>query len=75
MPRKEVHTVPCSKGGWDNKKNGKVVSHHKTKEVAAVKGRLVAKREEAEHIIHNKDGRISQSNSYGNDPNPPKDMK
>ncbi len=49
MPRKEVYTVPCSKGEWDSKQNGKVISHHKTKEVAAVKVRLAAKREEAEH--------------------------
>lgn len=73
--RKEVHTVPASDGGWDNVSHGRLLSHHKTKEAAQVKGRGLAIKEEAEHIIHNKDGQISQSNSYGNDPNPPKDQK
>lgn len=28
-----------------------------------------------EHVIHNSNGRISEKNSYGNDPCPPKDKK
>ena len=31
--------------------------------------------EHAESVIHGKDGKIQNSNSYGNDPCPPKDKK
>ncbi|WP_041964242.1 DUF2188 domain-containing protein [Mesobacillus selenatarsenatis] len=70
-----VHTVPSKNGGWDNKQGGKVISHHRTKDRAVETGRQEAKRDSTEHRIHNLDGRISQSNSYGNDPNPPKDKR
>lgn len=75
MVKKNVHTVPNKNGGWDNKVSGKMESHHKTKETALEKGRNIAKKNKSEHVIHNKDGKISNSNSYGNDPNPPKDKK
>jgi hypothetical protein len=76
MPKKPpIHTVPNPDGGWDNKQGGKNISHHRTKDNAVERGRQEAKRNETEHRIHNKDGKISQSNSYGNDPYPPKDKK
>jgi len=39
-----------------------------TKAEAQSAGRDLARREETEHVIHTKDGRISARNSYGNDP-------
>jgi hypothetical protein len=33
------------------------------------------KRENAELVINGKNGKIQDSDSYGNDPNPPKDQK
>lgn len=69
---KPIHTVPNSNGGWDNKQNGKTISHSKTKKVAEEKGRKSAIKDATEHCIHNKDGKISESNSYGGDPCPPK---
>lgn len=73
MPRREVHTVHNPNGGWDNKVDGGIVSHSKTKEQAVKEGRDVAKISGAEHVIHGLDGKIQDSNSYGNDPYPPKD--
>lgn len=75
MPKKPIHTVPSPKGGWDNKeeKNPKPISHAPTKVEAIKLGREKAKEEKTEHIIHKKDGKIGDKNSYGNDPNPPKD--
>ena len=35
----------------------------------------LAKKLKVEHVIHNKDGKISDKDSYGNDPFPPKDKK
>jgi hypothetical protein len=69
-----VHTVPAESGsGWWNKNDGKVLSRHRTKEVAVAAGREIAKRLEVEHTIHRQDGVISEKNSYGNDPFPPRD--
>lgn len=70
-----VHTVPKAgaAAGWSNTMDGKVLSNHRTKEVAVAAGREIARRLRVEHTIHNTDGEISAKNSYGNDPNPPKD--
>jgi hypothetical protein len=73
MTRKEVHTVHNPNGGWDNQVDGKIVSHAETKADAQKDGRQIAINIRAEHIIHGEDGKIQDSNSYGNDPNPPKD--
>lgn len=75
MARKPgVHTVPNPNGkGWVNKVDGDVVSTHHRKDTATERGRDIAREQHTEHSIHNLDGRISQKNSYGNDPNPPKD--
>ena len=42
------------------------------KAAAQAAGRKTAINQNAEHIIHNKDGKIGSRNSYGNDPHPPK---
>jgi hypothetical protein len=69
-----VHTVPSPAGkGWWNKRDGKVVSRHRLKEVAVAAGKEEARRLRVEHTIHNADGEIGEKNSYGNDPHPPKD--
>jgi hypothetical protein len=54
---------------------GEVVSEHRKKEPAVERGAEQAKQRETEHVIHKKDGKIGEKNSYGNDPNPPKDKK
>jgi hypothetical protein len=69
----DVHTVPDKDGlGWANKQGGEVISRHHTKDNAEDAGRQEAKRDEAEHFIHRKDGTIGERNSFGNDPYPPK---
>lgn len=35
----------------------------------------IAKNQHSEVVIHGKNGRIRDKDSYGNDPNPPKDTK
>jgi Uncharacterized protein conserved in bacteria (DUF2188) len=72
--RKSVHTVPNG-NRWVNKQGGKATSHHYTKANAEVEGRRQAKQLEVEHVIHKSNGQISESNSYGNDPCPPKDKR
>lgn len=74
MPNtKQIHTVPDSDGnGWLNVSDGRTMSSHRTKETAVSRGRKLARQEKAEHVIHNRDGRIARSNSYGGDPFPPR---
>jgi hypothetical protein len=76
MTKKDIHVVPHSKG-WATKKEGAdragVVTDTQTK--AIERAREQAIRERVEVVIHRKDGRIRDSDSYGNDPNPPRDKK
>jgi len=67
-----VHTVPSS-GGWKNEVVGTVGGRYVLKSAAVKAGRALARQLRVEHTIHRKDGVISEKNSYGNDPNPPKD--
>jgi hypothetical protein len=64
------HVVPNPKGGWDNKRGGasRAGSHHDTKQEAIDAARRMSQREGSELKIHNRDGKISQSDSHGNDP-------
>ena len=78
MKRKERHVVPNSdKGGWDSKRENaeRVSKHFETKKEAMDWSREKAKQEKSDLIPHGKDGKIQNPNSYGNDPNPPKDKK
>jgi hypothetical protein len=71
MPRKPaIHTQPAKQGGWANQRegSGRSIATYATKAEAQAAGRELARRDQTEHIVHTKDGRISQRNSYGNDP-------
>lgn len=77
MPKKDVHVVPHPKGGWATKSEGasRAGSRHSTQGSAIDKARSQAKREKSEVVIHRRNGQIRDSDSYGNDPHPPKDKK
>lgn len=67
-----VHVVP-SDGGWDVKiEGGGRASHYSTQREAVEAGRELARGRRSEHIIHGRDGRIRQRDSYGRDPFPPR---
>lgn len=68
------HVVPDPNGGWNVKRGGaqRATSHHETKREAMDEGRAVSRAQETELRIHNRDGKISSSDSHGHDPNPPK---
>ena len=71
---KTHHIVTNPNGGWDVKKGGakRASSHHDTKVEAVDSGRGISRNQGTELRIHNKDGKISSSDSHGNDPYPPK---
>ncbi len=75
--KRDVHVVPHADGGWATRKEGatRVGSRHTTQKEAIERGRSQAVREQTELVIHRKDGRIRDSDSYGNDPFPPRDRK
>lgn len=68
------HVVPAPGGGWNNTRGGasRASSHHDTKQDAIDAARQQSRAEHSELKIHNRDGRIAQSDSHGNDPVPPK---
>jgi uncharacterized protein YdaT len=74
--KKDIHVVPRG-NSWATKKEGAqragVVTD--TQKAAIERAREQAIRERVEVVIHRKDGTIRDSDSYGNDPNPPKDRK
>lgn len=76
MTKKDIHVVP-HQDGWAVKKEGgdrasRVVD---TQKEALDIAREQARREKVEVVTHRKDGRIRDSDSYGDDPAPPIDKK
>ena len=76
MPRKEYHVVP-HENGWAVKKNNasKSSACTSTKSDAINIAKELSKNSGSEMVVHGKNGKIQYSNSYGNDPCPPKDKK
>lgn len=68
------HVVPSSKGGWNIKKGGasRASAHFDTKKDAVDRAREISRNQKSELVIHNLNGRISQKDSHGNDPCPPR---
>ena len=77
MARKsDVHVVtqPGSKQ-WNVKQGGETISTHRTQGNAEDRGRQEAKRDGVDLVTHRPDGRIRSKDSFGRDPNPPKDRE
>ena len=76
MAKKNVHIVKHDEG-WAVKKEGnqRATSVHETQRQAINAGRGVAQSECSELVIHGRDGRIRDKDSFGNDPHPPHDTK
>ncbi|WP_437193941.1 DUF2188 domain-containing protein [Planctomicrobium sp. SH527] len=76
MTKKDYHVVPQAEG-WALKREDaqRASSLHPTQADAIAAGKQLAKQEKTELVIHRPNGQIRDSDSYGNDPNPPKDKK
>lgn len=74
MAKKSNHVVPSS-SGWSVKKSGaeRASRTFATKDKAVQYGRELSRNEKTELFVHKSNGMIQNRNSYGNDPNPPKD--
>jgi hypothetical protein len=76
--KKNVHVVPQQSGNpWAVKPVGAKVptSTHRTQQAAQDAARRIAKQTKGEVVIHRPNGQIRDKDSYGADPNPPKDTK
>ena len=45
-------------------RNGKVITHHRTKPAAIDRGKLIAKRHGAGFVVHKRDGTLIRTQSY-----------
>lgn len=74
--KKDIHVIP-HEGGWATRCEGaeRAGSTHDTQAKAIEAGRRRAIHDRVEVVIHGRNGRIRDSDSYGNDPNPPRDKK
>lgn len=70
---KNQHVTPHP-NGWQVKGagNSRATIVTSTQEKAIQAGKTIAKNQGSELFVHNKQGRIRERNSYGNDPYPPK---
>lgn len=74
--KRDIHVVP-HQNGWAVRKEGasRASSVRDTKAKAMTEGKALAKRDQVELIAHAENGRVQNPNSYGRDPNPPKDKR
>jgi uncharacterized protein YdaT len=74
--KRNQHVVPRG-DRWAVRREGasRDTSHHETQTQAAARAREIAHRQRSEVVIHRPDGRIRDRDSYGHDPNPPRDTK
>lgn len=70
LAKRNVHVVLHKDMKWAVMREGgsRSRSKHETKEEAIMAAREMAQRDRVELVIHNRDGTISDSDSYGNDP-------
>lgn len=73
---KNQHVVPHN-GSWGVKGAGnkKVTEVSPTQAQAINRAKSIAKNQGSEVVIHGRNGKIRDKDSYGGDPNPPKDRK
>ncbi len=72
--KKNQHVIPeDDKWAVKGESNSHRTKITKTKKEAVDRARQIAKNKKSELVIHNKDGKISDKDSYGNDPFPARD--
>jgi hypothetical protein len=77
MTKKQNIWISPRGSDWAVKKGGaeKALKVTDTKQDAIEKGKDLAKKEGVDLIIQGRDGKIQSKDSYGHDPNPPKDKE
>ena len=77
MAKRDYHVVPNGGNGWAVRREGseRATSLHRTQHEAIQAGRQHAINQGTELVTHRPNGQIRDSDSYGNDPVPPRDAK
>jgi hypothetical protein len=75
MSKKSQHVVSHPDGGWSVIKGGSThaTRRFETQREAVTYGRKISKNQGSEFYVHGRDGMIRSKDSYGSDPNPPRD--
>jgi len=73
---KSQHVVPNGDNwGVKGEGNEKLTKVFDTQKEAIGYAKIIAQNQHSEVVIHNKEGKIRDKDSYGNDPFPPTDKK
>jgi uncharacterized protein YdaT len=74
---KNIHVTHRQDGSWAVKGAGdqRASSTHSTQKAAIAAAKPLAANNTSELVIHGRDNRIRDKDSYGNDPHPPTDKK
>lgn len=75
MAKKSDIHVSKHGSNWKLTQNSERLSTHQTQANANVRAIQHAKRDGVDVVIHGRDGKIRSKDSYGDDPNPPKDTE
>jgi len=77
MTKKNIHITHREDKTWAviGADDSRASSIHSTQAEAIATGKPLAIKNQSELVIHGRDNKIVNSNSFGNDPNPPKDKK
>ena len=75
--RKNIHVTHRKDGSWAVKGAGdqRASSRHETQEAAITAARPLAIRNASELVIHGRDNKIRDKDSFGPDADPPRDTK
>ena len=76
MAKKNIHVIKKD-DVWQVKSEGssRAIKNLDTQKKAIEFASPIAKRNHVENVIHGRDGKIRDKDSYGNDPIPPRDKK
>jgi len=74
---KNIHITHRKNKTWAviGEGDSRASSIHETQADALNAGRPIAQRNQSELVIHGRDNKIVDKDSFGSDPNPPKDKK
>lgn len=76
MARKsDVHVSKHGSSSWKVTQSGERLSTHRTQANADARAGQIARRDGVDRVTHGRDGRIRSKDSFGHDPNPPRDRE